>query len=594
MPVTKDDIVSVITNHTREQKQKNSPVDSCIVSIVEDLVVYIENEAGIVEILVEFDSPQELGLASIGELLFKLAETLMPDDSIETIDTKCLHVLRLLKRAAEREATRTKVKVDKSRARLVNLHKEMFKENIPHTLLDGELKLLLAHAIDAAKFHEELKILVVNWLWEKKHYVESTEIAESIPSNNCYYDDAQYTVGVFYTKHVERILGYTAHNKALDALLRVSETFLLENKVIQEHIQELIDVCKQEIKGKGYHGFYVVDHFELWRGAKTKEKECIIDDPDYAKTGLKLHERQSLVERVVDLDGDEKLTALRSVDPYYNYLVVNIGFIVTDRVWVKGGDHSRGFLTIPLVIENLTRNAESPHTEPTFFKYITNQTNLDRVISEFRVRYGIKAVGHKVYGIVFDFHSSYDMCNPCFDKTNSFFKKFRPFLLSALERNHFKLPHNREKNIFQHYDTEKSLIPEDGQEIADNCHFNIIVRFSSESDHSKGVRRGKEVFTEERDIRYSDRHLFFHGSSAWHSLWRTPSKMPKASAPEIPLENWTAISTSGGVNQGEEPFNYTRLGIFDFRRYKLWVDPPAPVAQVVLPISQMSGLAIVP
>ncbi len=564
-------------------EQLVTPIKAKGMEAVDEVAALIAAHENCVDLLVAIESKAILGLDSYGEFLFALSEKLLPIDEIDVVTLTHITVLALLEKASKRSHKNSKI-------RLVSLYRNIFGEKQDGSYHDQCIGELRSYTNRAVSYDPSLKILIVGWLYGNEWWQEASDLAQTMSHEDVGYHDALYFIGLYNILQDEA--SFSTFFVGLNALLNIPEGHNKHWKKTSE-VKDAIIMARDNIRQEGQHGFVVTHRLDIFRGAKNPIKHCEVPDLDEADTGLTLHERQALVERMVDLKGDPdkvKLVETKYGDKY-NHLIVNMGFIVTDRVWQKGGGHRRRFCTMPLLINNATcwpnpvlRNpakANATHTEPFLFSYLRDENNLIRLLRLFKAKFSIKGAGHKVYGMVIDCHSTFDMCGDCFTDTKAFFTdteelstSFRPLLLSVLKKEGFVLPKERVKGLFQFFSTDNSLVQ--AKHTSDDRHFSITIRFSSNCDYP-GPRRGKTVVEEKVDLRSSDRHLLLHGSDFWHKRWThdDAKDRPQATRPEIPVENWTVLSTKGAPAAKAKAFNfdYSHLGLLDLRRYELWKEP---------------------
>lgn len=99
---------------------------------------------------------------------------------------------------------------------------------------------------------------------------------------------------------------------------------------------------------KNCHGVVFTDSFNAFKlGSKNKNKICEITNVNY---GLTLHERQSLIERIIASNTLNIRRIKEHTYEKYNLLLANLGFIFTDRIHEKGNKHKRIFKTMPIII----------------------------------------------------------------------------------------------------------------------------------------------------------------------------------------------------------------------------------------------------
>ncbi len=310
----------------------------------------------------------------------------------------------------------------------------------------------------------------------------------------------------------------------------------------------------------------IAKDFFLYRGAKKTDKIAEIDADIDDRSALNLHERQSLAERLIFI----KATNIHSINarpwPKTTYVVGSFGMVVTDRPHKKDGTHKRKFKTIPIQSEDLviTGASGTGHAEEALYTFLLEKPRVLALLAAFKQRYGISAFDHKVYGVVLDLHGTYDMCLSCAKKGLDFQNAFRELLLECFEENHLKALTSHPK-----------LLP-------------IVVRYSSDIQYNypeetvdqyrgvlfmyKGKAKRKlsstpNAYDANRDIKHCDPNLLVHGESNWHALWTSQQKRQQHLDRDLPLESWTAFTTSNTHSQlatlEAKHFNYTRLGLVE-------------------------------
>ncbi|MBA2648699.1 MAG: hypothetical protein H0U75_03710 [Legionella sp.] len=175
-------------------------------------------------------------------------------------------------------------------------------------------------------------------------------------------------------------------------------------------------------------GKYITEDLNLTFGSK-KEKVCKIPDASSDINALDnqeitLHERLAMVEPVVNKNITSLNELTQSTYIYKNYLAVTVGFVVSTKPHVKEGTHERTFIIVSIddPSESVIRlppapsGQEHPHSEDALLAYLVNPLNIGRLVnllSHKLERSYSSYLGHKVYAVVLDIHSTNTMCSRC-------------------------------------------------------------------------------------------------------------------------------------------------------------------------------------
>jgi len=410
------------------------------------------------------------------------------------------------------------------------------------------------------------------------------------------------TLSGLYLNLGKKFLAQHKYSEAADCFSKVSYD--------STHYAEASEKFKQAIeKGKlAKHGLSFTNSFSMFIGAKNPNKQCLIS---HDRHRLTLHQRQALAERMIDTafiggtgqgtqqsikfryEKNHQLGEACNIQSHslkrYNLAVANIGFVITDIPHNKP-EHLRLFKTLPLqvpspgssststttdictiyrhphvnpqLIESNTKGkTNGSHSEPSLFSYLLDEQNIKSIIIKFKELYKIaESKNYKIYAVVIDIHSSYDICEECYKSAQNFQRKFRAKILTALEEDGFILPKNY-PNLLLNETASGAFSTFLPNEQPDNRKFRLILNYSSQLGYIEGMPSKPpfdKIVMDRRmalgsapevpvDLRYSDRLLFFHSTAAYHGMWQPdsdPVGLGKGQiANQAKFEQWTAFCT---------------------------------------------------
>ena len=171
-----------------------------------------------------------------------------------------------------------------------------------------------------------------------------------------------------------------------------------------------------------YPGRYVVElNLNLIYGSKKPHKVCQVPDKweeldKIDNQDLTLHQRLAMAEAFA-FNGAKNPDELSYDSSVNNYAVINIGFVVSNSLYIKKGEQGRRFITIPIIdaLNSVLWQAFEKtrvHSEESLLGYIDNKIIIEHLLEVLSVKFGIKN-GFKIFAIVFDIFSKNDMCDGC-------------------------------------------------------------------------------------------------------------------------------------------------------------------------------------
>lgn len=336
----------------------------------------------------------------------------------------------------------------------------------------------------------------------------------------------------------------------------------LKNKAsfYQEKIRILIPHLER-LKSLKENRSFIAEDFTLHLSAKKPEKICKIDALIDPETKLELHEQQSLAERLIAGQTTE-LSKIKRDSPHYVYLVANFGLLVSDRTHKKGGDHQRVFKSIPIKFPHqvIAGGKKQGHAEEQLYAYMLEEETIKYILTEFRKKYHLDDIDHKVYAAVFDLHGTYDMCVSCSQSGEKFQNQFREKLLGILKNENMKtlqkyptqLPViiRYSSNTYYHYYSKDAPLDKQG-----------VLQLINQQGKRRNLDQAENGSFSERDIKKFGANLLLHGDSKWHHLW--VKKRNDYYNKPLFLPSFTAFLSSGKYSQLSDEVkrkNYTRAG----------------------------------
>lgn len=216
------------------------------------------------------------------------------------------------------------------------------------------------------------------------------------------------------------------------------------------HRERVLRVVGEERELQGHQsGIVFTSQLNLIYGSKNPNKRCEIPG-DYApEDGFSVFDKMVIseaflvnfsqtVDSLENPRGEvEEHSGLPTALEATNYLLAHVGIVISDRVRQKGGEHGRIFLRMPVYFQNSTymqATNEREHSEAFFYRVLGIEKNLSILFKDLfnQVRGGPQ--GRKAYALVWDFHSSQDMCDSCEDVTYPFQTSILPTVSKILTR----------------------------------------------------------------------------------------------------------------------------------------------------------------
>ncbi len=264
----------------------------------------------------------------------------------------------------------------------------------------------------------------------------------------------------------------------------------------KKYLEKVEKIKQQEIENNGYEpGIIYTSSFSLfYKSSKHKLKDCFVGEQTDMES-LPIHTRQA-IDEVVYYNGEQRCNwtggkkspkkyyeweckpiSQRKRNPIqYNYLLVNIGFVITAEAYPgKGHLIPRKFLSVPLYISpesEIVHKTTDLHSEKNLYEFLLIKENMQYVLSYFRSKLDIpNSQKRKIYTCILDLHSTRDMCAPCQSGTYEFQEKFIAKI--------------------------KAIAPGCGLEI--NKNFKVIIRYSA-ALKSSVTNKLKKPYLYEKDF----------------------------------------------------------------------------------------------
>lgn len=230
------------------------------------------------------------------------------------------------------------------------------------------------------------------------------------------------------------------------------------NNIIYKFCWEL---DQNNIETRIMPGRYMTEDLNLFFSSKNKSKECQIPDK-WAEfdiedeQNLTLHQRLSMIEAFTVSQANYPKELKEELGPNIqharNYVAATLGFVVSTQSHKPKGSHKREFIILPIDDPNFSIFKQSglagSHSEKNLFFYLKNKDNLERLILDLSKKLDNKYgshIGHKIYAVILDIHSTRSMCDPCEQETylfqgNRMDGTFLNKLETILKQYNYKLP----------------------------------------------------------------------------------------------------------------------------------------------------------
>lgn len=166
---------------------------------------------------------------------------------------------------------------------------------------------------------------------------------------------------------------------------------------------------------------------------------------------LTLHERLAIAEAIIS-SGANTLEEIYDCSPPPNYVVANVGFLVSEMPADLMEEQSCVFITIPiadpdfLILLNrpTDKSIDRIHSEEMLYNYFKINETWEVIINILKNKFQI-SVGHQIYAVVLDIHSTNVMCGHCESDSyllqGKFFQNnFPDFLEIILKQAGYRLP----------------------------------------------------------------------------------------------------------------------------------------------------------
>jgi hypothetical protein len=233
---------------------------------------------------------------------------------------------------------------------------------------------------------------------------------------------------------------------------------LTESQIKDSYQQQIQKIIAAEKKEGGYsRGIVFTHNLSLVYGAKSHKphKRCEIPDAMDECSGLSTHNLQAITETFPVHQWLNQGTAIKTTYdlagfPFQprntNFLLVNIGCVITDIGHVKNGSHRRIFITTPIrIYYSPCSPTDSPHSEAFLVEDFLRRKDvvkgiINQLLEDCRIKQDAHLSQRKIYTLVFDLHSTQDICDECEQKIFNFQIREVGNIKDILQEMGFKVP----------------------------------------------------------------------------------------------------------------------------------------------------------
>lgn len=280
------------------------------------------------------------------------------------------------------------------------------------------------------------------------------------------------------------------------------------------------------------------DNFNLFFGSKNPNKTCDINVPKSRENpNIDCHDEQAIVECFLTHNNHpdiNKPISLNSLLGYpflndgANYLLGNFGIVMSDKEYKKQGDHKRIFLSAPICYPSahVYPCEEDVHSEGLLLKCFLQKENNALNTENIKLLFSNVEKGRMIYSLIFDLHSSRDVCNKCIQSIYQFQEMHTDNFMNCLFEFGFHLPEDRSK-------------------------FKIVFRISATSKFETYHGGAHPDLDKPLDISSSNIPSIFHSNEDMRKkLWRWYNKDNYVNLNKLILNNYTLFTNQRGKSKG--------------------------------------------
>lgn len=167
------------------------------------------------------------------------------------------------------------------------------------------------------------------------------------------------------------------------------------------------------------------DNFSLFFSSTNPNKVCDMKvSKSIKEPNIDCHDEQVIAECFLTHNNDPGVKKPISVCSFLgypfpndgaNYLFGNFGVVISDKEYKEHGDHKRTFVSAPICCPSAHVYAceEDVHSEELLLKCFLQKENNKLNLENISLLFKNIEKGRMIYSLVFDLHSSRDVCNRC-------------------------------------------------------------------------------------------------------------------------------------------------------------------------------------
>ncbi len=182
-------------------------------------------------------------------------------------------------------------------------------------------------------------------------------------------------------------------------------------------VKQMQAYYREDLTGGIYPGRRLVDDLNLT--FECVEGACVVPDSwealnDADKRRLTLHQRLAIAQHV----SSSRALTIETMAPDTTsncYVTAALTFVITDDKYIGGGLNTLKAVTIPINVPGYLVYSDDKsyaHAEEELFAYLNQESMATHLVAELQSTFGV-TVGYKCYAVIFDLHTTYNMCGSC-------------------------------------------------------------------------------------------------------------------------------------------------------------------------------------
>ncbi len=184
-------------------------------------------------------------------------------------------------------------------------------------------------------------------------------------------------------------------------------------------VEEMSDYYRENFSGAIYPGRRLTADLNLY--FECEEGRCELPDswPELNAIDtrwLSLHQRLAMANHLGSARATTSVEEMTPADETSNcYVTAALTFVVSENPYTRDRPVSMKAVVMPVNVPEYmiySIGTEYAHAEQMLFAYLQAEGVFTRIANELKVKIG-GSNGHKCYSVIFDLHSTYNMCGKC-------------------------------------------------------------------------------------------------------------------------------------------------------------------------------------